>query len=361
MSNLNFIQKTELFSYSGTNCIRNDYYHNSCQLCVDICPEDAFQIVRNKLTLYSNECIGCGACMGSCPTEALSLISFDANAYTATFAQNEEKLLSCKKSTICLGAFDAYHYITMALSSEIAPICDLAHCAECPLNKEQKVEDFIRHEIEKANSFLYANELAQKIIIQEEKPEENAKRMLFKAAISKVKNAANENEVQALSMTLAYQKNNPSVIPLKFLAFKTAIRENITKFSKTSHQSGFGLFTKKEISFETCTNCGDCTQFCPSEALMSTNNKQGISFNIGNCISCNICNDICKVNAITDVDSVDLVDFAYDRGTQLVHYEMVMCNECRCPYPYRGGEPLCDRCADYVVDFSHMFTMAKDM
>lgn len=362
MSDFSFVQKSELFSYSGTNCIRNDYYHNECQLCVDICPQNALKVVRNKVTLFSNECIACAGCIGSCPTEALSIVSFDSNAYSANFKNSENKLLSCKKTTTCLGAFDAHHYITMALQSDEMPTCDLSHCADCALNKDKKIEEFIRFEINKSNNFLVACGVENKISIQEEKPEEeNSKRAIFKAAFSKVKDAAKE-EKPALSMTLEYQKNpNKSGLPLKFLHLKHAIKDNIPKLSVTYHQTNFDIFAKKEISFNDCTNCGDCVQFCPTEALLNTQDKQGINFNVGNCIACGICDHICKTNAIKTVQGIDLVDFAYDRGVELVHYEMVMCHECRCPYPYRGGDPICERCKEYNVDFSHIFTLAKDI
>jgi len=364
MSDFSFIQKSELFSYSGTNCVRNDYYHNACKLCVDICPENAFNIVRNKLTLYSNECIECGACMGSCPTEALTMSSFDPNAFTSSFKDIESSTLSCKNNTICLGAFDAHHYITMALTSKEMPTCDLSHCAECSLNKEQKVENFIRKEIETANNFLVQCGLESTLTtIEEKQEEEHSRRTLFKAAFSKVKDAVSEDETKnTLSMTLTYQKDpNKNGLPLKFLQLKNSIKENIQKLSKTSHETNFGIFAQKEISFKECTNCGDCINFCPTEALLHTSDKQGINFNVGNCIACSICDDICKTDAIKTVAGVDLIDVAYDRGKELVHYEMVMCNECRCPYPYRGGEPICDRCASYKEDFSHIFTLARDL
>lgn len=365
MSDFNFVQKSELFSYSGTNCIRNDYFHNECQLCIDICPEGAFKVVRGKLTLFSSQCIACAGCIGSCPTEALSIVSFDSNAYTAEFKENANKLLSCKTTTACLGAFDAHHYIVMALQSDVMPLCDLSHCKECPLNQNKKIEEFIRFEINKANTFLLACETQSGLAIQEEKlQEENSKRTLFKAAFSKVKEVATEDEEKksSLSMTQAYQKNpNKSGLPLKFLHLKQAIKDNLSKIQVTTHATNFDIFAKKEISFKECTNCGDCIQFCPTEALLKTKDKQGINFNVGNCIACGICDHICKTNAIQTVDGIDLVDFAYDRGAELVHYEMVMCHECRCPYPYRGGDPICDRCKDYKVDFSHIFTMAKDM
>ncbi len=362
MGSITFVQKSELFSYSGTNCIRNDYYHNGCQKCVDICPEGAFHIVRNKLTLFSNECIECAACIGSCPTEALSIASFDPNAYTIAFKENEEKLLSCKKSTSCLGVFDAHHYIAMGLGSDVMPICDMSHCGECSLNNDKKVENFIREEIQKANNFFYKCGVESSIETLEEKPEEeNSRRALFKAAFTKVKESTQDSN-STLSLTREYQKDsNTTGLPLKFLNLKQALRENITKLEKTTHHENFSLFARKQISFTECTNCGDCIQFCPTEALLPTSDKQGINFNVGNCIACGICDHICKTDAITTVAGVDLVSVAYDRGEELVHYEMVMCAECRCPYPYRGGDPICDRCADYKKDFSHVFTLAKDM
>ena len=365
VSDFTFVQKTELFSYSGTNCIRNDYFHNECQLCIDICPHGAFEVLRGKLALSLEKCIACAGCIGSCPTEALSIVSFDSNAYTADFKNNPNKLLSCKKTTSCLGVFDAHHYITMALESEEMPLCDMSHCKECSLNENGKIEEFIRLEIQKSNTFLLACGVVTSITTQEEKPEvQNSKRAMFKAAFSKVKEAATQEEEKksSLSMTLEYQKSpNKSGVPLKFLRLKQAIKENQSKISTTYHASNFGLFAKKEISFSACTNCGDCVQFCPTEALLKTQDKQGINFNIGNCIDCAICDHICKTDAIKTVQGVDLVDFAYDRGVELVHYEMVMCHECRCPYPYRGGDPVCDRCRDYQVDFSHVFTLARDM
>ncbi|MDY0116471.1 MAG: 4Fe-4S binding protein [Sulfurimonadaceae bacterium] len=362
MADLSFVQKSALFSYSGVNCIRNDYFHNDCQKCVDICPVGAFHIVRNAVTLFANECIECSACIGSCPTEALTIINFDPNAFTLAFDTMEKKTLSCKDNTNCLGVFDAHHYITMALKSKDAPVCDLSHCEGCKLNVDKKVESFIRQEIETANDFLIACGVGVTIEKIEIKPEEeNPKRTMFKAAFSKAKDAAKEKpEIKAL--TIEHQRDiNAPKVPLKFLHLKNAIKDNITKFTTTTHTTNFGLFAEKSISFSACTNCGECVQFCPTNALVATPDKQGINFNVGDCIACGICDHICKTDAITTKEGIDLIEFAYDRGKELVHYEMVMCHECRCPYPYRGGDPICDRCADYTKDFSHMFVLAKDL
>ncbi|WP_345975967.1 4Fe-4S binding protein [Sulfurimonas sp. HSL3-7] len=357
-----FLQKANLFSYSGTNCVRNDYYHHDCHICVDICPENAFHIIRNKLTLFENECTGCSACIGSCPTEALTIESFDPNAFSVVFHKEEKPELSCKKNTPCLGVFDAHHLITMALDGTNAPVCDMRHCEGCPINAENKLERSIREKIAVANTFLENVGLEKRITTIDEKEEEevNPKRMLFRKAVDKAKVAIEAQQLE-LGMTLAHQKSNEHTgLPLKNIILKEAIRKNSSKFEKTAFKEQNPLFFNKKIIFEKCTNCGDCAQFCPTEALTLTADKQGINFVSGNCIGCGICDDICKTDAIYTDDSFDLISIAYDRMETLVHYEMVMCHECRCPYPYRGGDPICDRCVDFKKDFSGMFTLAKD-
>jgi len=360
-SETTFIQQTSLFSYSGTSCLRNDYYHNDCSLCMDICPKGAFHIVRNKLTLFENECVDCAACIGSCPTEALHIDNFDPNAYTSSFTENENKILSCKSTTPCLGVFDAHHLIAMALRSEEAPACDMAHCEGCSLNTEGIVERSIRKKIAEANRFFEETGYEACIQTREEKPEENERRALFRKAFEGAKEAVIEGEKEELSMTKEYQKRIDTHQPLKLLLLKNALKENMDKFAKTSFDHTSPLFFEKTIDFNACTNCGDCVQFCPTQALQATSDKQGIYFIAGNCVGCGICDHICKPDAITTKEGFDLVTIAYDRAEELVHYEMVMCHECRCPYPYKGGDPICDRCKDFKSDFENMFTMAKDL
>ncbi|MDD4855793.1 MAG: hypothetical protein PHU41_08130, partial [Sulfuricurvum sp.] len=84
MGNHNFIQKSNLFSFTATRCLRNEYFHNDCHICIDLCPKEAIHLVRNKLTLFDNECIECAGCIGSCPTEAFEIESFDPNEFSAS-------------------------------------------------------------------------------------------------------------------------------------------------------------------------------------------------------------------------------------------------------------------------------------
>jgi ferredoxin len=359
---LNFVQKKNLFSYTGSECLRNEYYHNDCRICIDLCPENAFNIIRNKLTLFDNECIECGACVGSCPSEALHMESFDPNAYTMLFKEKEDGKISCKGDSICLGTFDAHHYITMALRSPIMPQCDMSYCEGCTINKEGKVEAQIRSKIATANAFFEKVGYEAQIETIEEKPEENSRRTLFKKAFDHAKDQITEGEDEnGISVTMQNKRRADTDTPLKLTLLKNALKEKAGSFTSSRIDDGLGLLFNKHIVFEACTNCGECVQFCPTHALTATPDKQGIMFTAGNCIGCRICNDICKVDAVVNVDEIDLVSLAFDRTEQLVHYEMVQCHECRCPYPYRGGDPICDRCKGFKDDFGDMMTLAKDM
>jgi ferredoxin len=49
---------------------------------------------------------------------------------------------------------------------------------------------------------------------------------------------------------------------------------------------------------EKCTNCGACTDICPSSALYMERPSMEVKFNSDNCIVCQICVKICPVKAM---------------------------------------------------------------
>jgi ferredoxin len=362
MGNINFVQKSNLFSYTATRCLRNEYYHNDCRICIDLCPKGAFHIVRNKLTLFENECVGCAGCIGSCPTEALEIESFDPNGYAAAYQHIEEApTLSCKVTTPCLGVFDVEHYAVMALRGKRNVTCDLSHCAGCVLNENGQLEESIREKIVGTNQFLETIQTPHRIETIDTKEEQADRRALFRKGFEKVKESLAEESVTHISMTRAHHKLPDQKMPLKRILLKNSLKEIVGDLETTEFPVSSPLFFNKQIDFDLCTNCGDCTQFCPTDALFPTSDKQGIYFSQGKCIGCGICEDICKPNAIRKKEGFDLVSVAYERAEQLVHYEMVTCHECRCPYPYKGGDPVCDRCASFMASHANMFTLARDM
>lgn len=351
---VSFIKKVNMLSYAGIKCLRNEYAHNSCSLCIDICPENALDMERGKYSI-SDACTSCAGCLGACPTEALTLENFDPNSFVLALTEKEDKTVSCKGSSQCLGAFDIAHYMTMALKNETAVSCDLSHCATCDMNKENQLFDEIDGKITLANLYLEQLGLEQRVDKKTEvDPDAKPSRFaMFKQAHGSV------TEVSQEGATAMFASEN-SPIPLKMVMLKNALREKMRDIPNTVLKNSL-LFTKQEIDFDTCTNCQECVTFCPTKALFQTEDKQGIMFKGGDCIACGICHDVCKPDAIKVSAEFDLVTMIYDRTEELVHYEMAKCLECKCAYPYKGGEQICDRCAQFGDDHEGMFTLAKDM
>ena len=349
-----FIKKGNLLSFAGTKCLRNDYAHHDCTFCIDICPEGALLIERGKYTIKSDLCTSCAVCLGSCPTEALTLESFDPNSFVLALSSKEEKTVSCKKDAACLGSFDLHHYMTMALKNEYSVTCDLSHCSTCTMSKAQEIHDEIVGRIELANGYLAELGLKQALLINHEASQTRASRFsMFKKAHSTVTEVGQSGATELF----AAQK---SPIPLKMVMLKNALREHMRDI-KTSTVRPNMIFTYQDIDFDQCTNCQECTMFCPTKALYHTDDKQSILFKGGDCIGCGICHEVCKPNAITNRSEFDLVNVIYDRVEELVHYEMAQCQECKCAYPYKGGEQICDRCYDFSKQHAGMFTLARDM
>ncbi|MDR2197766.1 MAG: 4Fe-4S binding protein [Coriobacteriales bacterium] len=51
---------------------------SACGICVDACPQDVLDIVRDAAAVVNEDnCIGCGDCMEECPMGAIEEIEED--------------------------------------------------------------------------------------------------------------------------------------------------------------------------------------------------------------------------------------------------------------------------------------------
>ena len=147
--------QTPLLNYNTLECLRNAYTYNNCQICLDICPLNAFSIIRNTLQLDTSTCNNCAGCIGGCPSEALSLNTFDPNDFIQNAIKQKINTLSCKVNTPCLALFDAHHFTTLALDSDKTIYCDTSECDICITNKDNKIKEYILTITDDFNSNLY--------------------------------------------------------------------------------------------------------------------------------------------------------------------------------------------------------------
>jgi Pyruvate/2-oxoacid:ferredoxin oxidoreductase delta subunit len=150
--------------------------------------------------------------------------------------------------------------------------------------------------------------------------------------------------------------------PLKRILLKNSLKMVAEGFGDDTQINGsFSFVTGKRIDEMACNNCQECAMFCPTGAMSIRQDNAGIIFQVGKCIHCGICNEVCQPRAIDDEPHFDLVDFAFDRMALLVEHTLEICEECKVAFPYKGGEKICDRCKTFTTDYADLFTLAKDL
>jgi len=330
-----YIDRVGAFALDRLSCLRNEYANNACTLCQDACAHEAFVFKQGKLRL-SPLCTQCGACMGACPTKALSLYGYSLQKALTFLEKEVSPLFTCKGEMPCLGALSVDEWCALLLEGKNVT-CHLLECATCEHNRDGSVEQRIRARIDEANDFVERLLKNERISLSSQKPKESTRRAFFERFI-------------------APSKFVPSLPEAPRFELKKVLKITL---SASLRVEPFSFLHTKEIA-PNCDNCKECVQFCPSQALSYNHNQTELLFQMGKCIGCGICEDICKKEAIKSVKKeVDLIDFAYDRAVVLMHHDLQVCLTCKCAFSYKGGEKVCERCASFENEHAQMFVLAS--
>lgn len=351
MDNKIFLRHKDTFTLNTLKCLRNEYFHNDCRLCFDMCNENALGLFKEKITLFKDKCTSCGECIGICPSEALSLDTFDVNDFVINFPNLQKENIIEKIDIPSLSMFDTYHLISLVIRNK----CDIA--LEHDENTNQNILNYISNKVELSNSFLNSLNIQNRISVKAHTTqlEDNKRRGLFK----NIFNAA--QELKKEQQTTKKLNENDKQVPVKNILFKNSIKMIAAELQNNKIDTNKSFIFNKDISYDKCTNCCECITFCPTEALFQGSAKSSILFQPGKCIGCGICIDVCKEDAIEKLPSVDIVTLAFDQASELVTFNYEICQECRQPFVYKGGDKVCSRCIDYTESFKDMFAMAKDI
>jgi len=284
-----------LIVYKNDNCVRNSYFYNSCSNCVSTCPENVFSVIQNKIKFEPKLCTFCSACLGTCPTEAIVIDGIDPNREALEFKFIENNILSCKNNiSECLSRFDSHHFSIMAMQkSEIVQV-DLSNCDKC---KNGSLKNSIEKRIDDANKILDQINIKNIVINQEQKQEKNSSLFAkFRDSFSSISHIAkisdlDRDEINKKLIKLPHLKK---MYPVKHKIFISEFRtisnknnENIEKIKSVGE-----MISSQDINNNLCTNCGDCSLFCPTGAIFTSSDKLSIWLSSNQCISCGVCNHI---------------------------------------------------------------------
>lgn len=344
MSKEEYIERAGLFAYDRLSCLRNEYAFNDCTKCAEICPENAFVFIRGKLRLDGQLCNGCGVCIGSCPTNSLFLVGDSISRMTQKIINEDKPVLSCENQKSCLAKYTGFDYIYLAIESKKSFTCKISTCKDCEINNDGKIQSFIEKNIDEANIVL-ENLCLEKVEKSYEKIETISSRRAF---------------FRSLKMGIDFEEEVN--YPLSSLQrVKKSLKNILLDIKDTKIKTTLSFSHAKQID-KSCTNCGECIEFCPTDALSISPDKTKIIFQMGKCIGCKICEDICKTNSITAKQKeFDMVDFAYERMEILIEHQLKVCKVCKCSFSYHGGEEICDRCESFENEHTDMFKLASDI
>ncbi|MDD5360269.1 MAG: 4Fe-4S binding protein [Sulfurovaceae bacterium] len=333
-------------------CLRGEYYHNECSKCIDICPTTAINLVAKRIAIDSTKCIGCNVCVGVCPTSTIINSGFDTSAFIVKSGFNQELNLTCNNSKNCISVFKSEELISLGLRAK-SVTCDMSKCEECKLNIESKVSDAIEKNIEEANRFL--GHINQKTITINKETIEISRRQALKSFVKDVSSL----DVQDDSIDMLFDPKE--TLPKSRAIFQNSLKAIVDTLPTEKINDKFSFFTHKNIDFKSCDNCGDCVQFCPTNALSFTSDKTKILFMQLRCIACGICDDICKQKSFSSDDGFDVVSLAFSRAEVLIENHFIICSECKVSFPQKEDEKICKRCIDFANNNSSLFTLAKDI
>ena len=322
-------------------CVRTDYLYAECQACHDICMEEVFYFRNEKLLLHKDRCTGCGVCVGGCPSEALGIGTFDENQFIVQFGNGKESLLSCRLNTPCLAVFDQHHLISTVMHKNSDIQCDLAACAACELKNAVEVHALIGARIDEANRFLEA--IGHENRIAKEAKEAPSSRRGFFRKLTQM--AVQHTILETPKISGVDPTATP--VPVKATLLKNRLKEWLEKMENDRIDQAFSFISNKSVQEDACTNCGECYSFCPTKAFSMDTTKERLFFQLGKCIGCGICTQVCKENCIEAVSGFHLINYAFDRADKLVEHPLKICSRCKLSFPAKPGETVCPHCLSY--------------
>ena len=333
-------------------CLRGEYFHNECSKCMDICPTDAISLVSKRISIDNTKCNSCNACIGICPTSTIINGEFDTSAFIIKSGFDKDLNLTCNSSKTCISIFKVEELISLGLRAN-SVTCDMSKCDDCKLNIDSIVSDAIEKNIEEANRFL--SDINRQTIRVNKEVVEISRRQVLKSFVKDV----NSIDTQDDNIDILFDPKE--TLPKSRVIFQNSLKAVIETLPTEKKNDKFSFFTHKNIDFKSCDNCGDCVQFCPTNALSFTSDKTKILFMQLRCISCGICDDICKQKAFSSDDSFDVVNLAFSRAEVLIENHFAICTECKVSFPQKENEKICKRCIDFAYNHALLFTLAKDV
>ena len=351
-------QKWALPDIIAARCVYTHCDTASCQQCVDSCPQQAWVLTDDSLSLDTQRCNLCGLCVSACPETA---ISFEFQAATCQFNQQPTLLLACEHSGIvdnsagivpCLHALTADFLTTHYQAGFNQILSCRGTCNTCPRYAQR---DQFREQLARVNQLLNARQAptfkhaqvntsqwlnALQTPLESHTHTSSVSRRSFfrKAALSAIETGLEQLEPQpdTTPAIVTWPQRLPAPVQTPCLQAYVPILDS-----------------------NRCNVCHACMRLCPHAALvLETEDKTITAYSIQpeNCTGCGICVDVCDQQAIR-VQALQIGE------TQQFALSYRHCKACGASFHYLQPEtnpptycPICSQ----INHHKHLFQVLSD-
>lgn len=305
---------------------------SKCKRCVDNCPKQAITISRT-ISIEKELCAGCGICAALCPNGVFELSRFSPDsiidAVKSHFKKNPDRTLnySCSEQSSTTGALKVPCLAGLGEAALLLPFIFGAEnvslytgqCFVCELSTALTV---IEETVDAASHLLNSIGRPAGIALSADPDlcpiEENShevapafdRRDFFYKL--KKKTAGAVCDLVQLEETESEISRDKIKVPAKTKLLVSVLKALGKPANKNISAEDIS-FTELRIS-DSCTGCGYCAFFCPTQALefAKTDTEFALNFNPADCTGCNLCLDICAANSVHRNRKVDLTKIFSD-------------------------------------------------
>ncbi len=369
MSIVGLLERLEAVSGEGVHIARdrclNNFNNSTCQLCAEICPEQAIEI-EELAEIDGEKCKNCLACMQVCPVDAVR--GEDAvSSLLSSSSRNESSRVEvlCElhphpelglenadgiRVKGCLAGLGSGTYTALFTLGIEEIVLHTEYCRDCPwATLQQEIAEQRKH----ANLQLSAwgeEEVVRKITEGEDLEERRywdadnpplSRRDLLRMA-------AQQGQLSMAKALNPHQEaggKRPGRNYLRTAAAMKNLFQRAIEKDVVLEGNGFALL---EIT-EACSACGSCAKICPTEALRFAFDEEETSFKLSytarDCVGCELCVRVCSEDAIL-IDHAPPIQelFGVEDPRVLQQGRLKTCRDCRSKYASNGEGKLCPIC-----------------
>lgn len=283
------------------NCINKRQTKNKCEVCKDVCPQQVYSGVGNKLADYAS-CSNCNLCVTACPARCIAPSAMNASAFLKLLDSPEKTVVIATKAYegnahLHVSSFAAlsWEYLAaLALGKRVVFLsADAPEMTQCEA-------DIWRETRAKLIVFYGKAAYKARFVFLDQPDASMAEQLSRRQVIGKVGGELKSRITPMVS----------SGSDMDGLLYRRVLHRRLVSLKNAGAPMEAGWLMP--MISDKCTGCGVCEKLCPQQAI--TVRKDGAGFGLvldpARCNACGLCKKACIKQAIEDWGIVPIQSLA---------------------------------------------------